>query len=85
MLRFGAAPNVARETPGATYREVSVGLIELLVVLAVVGLAVWAITTYIPMDPGMKRVIHIVAIVAVVIYLLKVFGIFGHDIPIGSH
>jgi hypothetical protein len=62
---------------------VTVGLIELVIVLALVGLALWALQTYVPMDAGIKKIIHIVVIVAVVIYLLRVFGLFGHDIPVG--
>jgi hypothetical protein len=58
------------------------GLIELVVILALVGMALWAIQTYLPIDPTMKRVIHIVVIVVVVIYLLRVFGVLGHDIPV---
>jgi hypothetical protein len=60
-----------------------VGLFELICILAVIGLALWALNAYVPMDPAIKRVIHIVVIVAVVLYLLRVFGIFGHDIPVG--
>ncbi len=58
------------------------GLLELVIILALVGVGLWALQTYVPMDAGIKRIIHIVVIVAVVIYLLRVFGIFGHDIPV---
>lgn len=52
-------------------------LIGFLITLALVGLVVWAIVTYIPMPDGIKRVIVIVAIVAIVIYALQAFGVMG--------
>lgn len=52
-------------------------LISLIIILAVVGLIVWAVTTYIPMDAGIKKLILIVAIVACVLYVLQAFGVLG--------
>lgn len=60
-------------------------LLGLLLVLIVIGVAVWAITTYIPMDPGIKNLIRIVAVVVAVIYVLNAFGVFhamsGVNVP----
>jgi hypothetical protein len=50
-------------------------LISLVVVLIVVGVLLWLVNTYIPMDAMIKRIINIVVIVAVCIWLLSVFGI----------
>lgn len=50
-------------------------LISLIIVLAVVGVIVWAITTYIPMDAGFKKLIFVVAIVASILYVLAAFGV----------
>ena len=52
-------------------------LISLVIVLIVVGVLLWLIQTYIPMDPTIKRIIHIVVIIAVVLWLLNVFGLLG--------
>jgi len=52
-------------------------LISLVIVLIVVGVLLWLIQTYIPMDATIKRIIHIVVIIAVVIWLLNVFGLLG--------
>lgn len=49
-------------------------LIMLILGLALVGCAVWAITTYIPMLPIFKTVIYIVVAIAIVLYLLSRFG-----------
>ena len=51
-------------------------LIALLVYLALIGVALWLVNTYLPMDPKIKTVINIVVIVAVILWLLNVFGLF---------
>lgn len=50
-------------------------LISLIIVLALVGLITWAVTTYIPMPATFKRLILIVVIVCVVVWLLGLFGL----------
>lgn len=50
-------------------------LIGLIVVLAVVGVLLWAINTYIPMQPQIKSIINVVVVIAVVLWLLNVFGL----------
>lgn len=46
------------------------GLVELILVLALVGFLLWLIETKIPMDQTMKVVIQVVVAVAVVLWLL---------------
>ena len=50
-------------------------LINLVLVLAVVGVLLWLLNTYIPMDATMKKIINIVVVIAVVLWLLKAFGL----------
>jgi hypothetical protein len=50
-------------------------LIALVVILIVVGVLLWLVNTYIPMDAMIKRILNIVVIIAVVLWLLKVFGL----------
>lgn len=57
------------------------GLIELVLVLAIVGFVVYLITTYVPMPPAFKTAIVVIVIVVLVLYLLRVLGV--PDIPIG--
>jgi len=52
-------------------------VISLIIVLAVLGLVVWLITTYVPMDGGIKKVIRISGVVIAILYLLHALGIFG--------
>lgn len=53
-------------------------LINLVVVLVVVGVLLWAINTYIPMDAKIKQLMNIAVVIAVVLWLLSAFGLFGH-------
>jgi xanthosine utilization system XapX-like protein len=50
-------------------------LISLLVVLVVVGLVWWLVTTYIPMPPAIKTVITVIAVLVLCIWLLQWAGI----------
>lgn len=47
----------------------------LLLVLAVIGVGAWALTTYLPMPPAVKNVIVIVAVIACILIALHAFGI----------
>ena len=49
-------------------------LINLVVVLIVVGVLLWLINAYIPMDRKIKNILNIVVVIAVVIWLLQAFG-----------
>jgi hypothetical protein len=50
-------------------------LIQLVVVLIVVGVLLWAVNAFIPMDGKIKQILNVVVVIAVVLWLLKVFGI----------
>lgn len=50
-------------------------LLTVLIVLVVVGVLLWLINTYIPMDRKIKNILNVVVVIVVVIWLLKVFGI----------
>jgi hypothetical protein len=50
-------------------------LIGLIVTLVVVGLLLWLINQFIPMDPKIKTILNIVVLVAVVLWLLSAFGL----------
>jgi hypothetical protein len=51
-------------------------IINILIVLIVVGVILWLINNYIPMDHKIKSILNVVAVIAVIIWLLKVFNIF---------
>lgn len=50
-------------------------LLSLIVAIIVVGVLLWLVNTYIPMEAMMKRILNIVVIVAVVLWLLNAFGL----------
>lgn len=50
-------------------------LIQLVVTLIVVGILLWLMNAYIPMEATIKRIINIVVIVVVVLWLLTIFGL----------
>ena len=52
-------------------------LLNIIIVLIVVGVLLWLVNSYIPMDGKIKRILNIVVVIAVVIWLLKVLGLFS--------
>jgi hypothetical protein len=50
-------------------------LISVVVVLLVVGVLLWLVNTYIPMDGKIKSILNAVVVIAVVLWLLQVFGL----------
>ena len=52
-------------------------LINLVIVLIVVGVLLWLVNNYIPMDRKIKNILNIVVVIVVVIWLLQVFGLIG--------
>lgn len=53
-------------------------MIEIVVSLIVVGILLWAINSYIPMDAKIKQILNVVVVIAVILWLLKVFGVLSH-------
>jgi hypothetical protein len=52
-------------------------LINLIIILVVVGVILWLINTYIPMDAKIKKILNIVVVIVVIIWLLSIFGVIG--------
>jgi hypothetical protein len=52
-------------------------LVQLIIVLIVVGVVLWLINTYIPMQATIKRILNAVVVIAVVLWLLSAFGMLG--------
>ena len=50
-------------------------LITIIVVLIVVGIILWLINSYIPMDYKIKRILNAVIVIIVVLWLLQAFGL----------
>ncbi|HWR73948.1 MAG TPA: Thivi_2564 family membrane protein [Nitrospirota bacterium] len=52
-------------------------LIQLVIVLVVVGVVLWVINSYIPMQSTIKKILNAVVVIAVILWLLSVFGLIG--------
>ncbi len=50
-------------------------IIYVVLILIAVGVLLWLVNTYIPMDRKIKNILNVVVVIAVVIWLLKVFGL----------
>ena len=53
-------------------------LVTIVITLIVVGVLLWLVNTYIPMDGKIKKVLNVVVMVVVVLWLLNVFGVWNH-------
>jgi len=53
-------------------------LVTLVIVLIVVGVLLWLVNTYIPMDGKIKSILNAVVVIGVVLWLLNVFGVLGN-------
>jgi hypothetical protein len=52
-------------------------LINLIIILVVVGVILWLINNYIPMDRKIKSILNVVVVIVVILWLLSVFGVIG--------
>jgi small-conductance mechanosensitive channel len=52
-------------------------LIQLIIVLVVFGVVLWAINNYIPMDGTIKKILNVVVIIVVILFVLSAFGVLG--------
>jgi hypothetical protein len=52
-------------------------IITILIVLIVVGVVLWLVNTYLPMQRTIKNILNAVVVIVVVVWLLKVFGVLG--------
>jgi hypothetical protein len=61
-------------------------LIQIVIVLIVVGVLLWLINRFIPMQGTIKSILNGVVVIAVVLWLLNVFGLFSSfsHIRVGS-
>lgn len=59
-------------------------LLSLIVLLVVVGILLWAVNTYLPMDGKIKQILNIVVIIAVVVFILSLFSGYFPSIHVGK-
>jgi hypothetical protein len=54
-------------------------LLNVVVTLVVVGVILWLINTYIPMQATIKKILNIVVVIVVILWLLYGFGILNNS------
>ena len=59
-------------------------LLHVVLILIVVGVLLWLVNTYIPMQATVKKILNAVVIIALVLWLLVVCGVHIPDIYIGK-
>lgn len=50
-------------------------LVGIILVIAVVGLLLWLVETYVPMPHPIKRILEGVVVLVLVLWLLQIFGL----------
>ena len=53
-------------------------LISVVIVLIVVGVLLWLVNKFIPMDAKIKQILNVVVVIIVVLWLLSLFFNFGN-------
>jgi len=56
-------------------------MIALILMLIVVGVALYLVENYIPMSPPVKTVLRVVVVIVLVLWLLRLFGVGDIAIP----
>jgi hypothetical protein len=57
-------------------------IISVLVVLVILGLALYLVETYVPMSPPIKVVLRVVVVLLLVLWLLQVAGIWRGNLTL---
>jgi hypothetical protein len=52
-------------------------ILQIIIVLVVVGVLLWLVNNYIPMDSKIKSILNAVVVIGVVLWLLQAFGLIG--------
>jgi len=61
-------------------------LLQVLLILMVVGVLLWLVNSFIPMQGTIKSILNAIVVIAVVVWLLNVFGLLHNlsKIRVGS-
>ena len=52
-------------------------LVSLVLTLIVVGVLLWLVNAYVPMDAKIKKILNVVVVICVIVWLLYAFGVLG--------
>jgi len=75
-MLYGRGENISYPSLRSTQpeRRNAMPLIQLVIILVVVGVVLWVINSYIPMQSTIKKILNLVVIIVVIVWLLSVFG-----------
>jgi hypothetical protein len=74
----------AHRTNRPAPKEKVLMLISVVITLVVVGVLLWLVNSYIPMDAKIKQILNIVVVIAVILWVLRAFGLMG-SLGLGRH
>ncbi len=60
-------------------------LITVVIVLVLVGVLLWLVNTYLPMQGTIKSLLNGVVVIAVVLWLMRIFGLLDYLNTINFH
>jgi hypothetical protein len=55
-----------------------VSILTIILVIVLVGVLLWALNTFVPMDPKVRSILNVVVVILLIIWLLQAFGLIGH-------
>lgn len=60
-------------------------LLNVVIVLIVVGVLLWLVNNYIPMDGKIRSILNAIVVIVVILWLLQAFGVLGSlgDVRVG--
>lgn len=53
-------------------------MMAIIIWLVVVGILLYLVNTYVPMDGKIKNILNTVVVIVVILWLLQVFGVFAY-------
>ncbi len=51
-------------------------MVQFFIILVVIGVLLWLVNNYIPMDRKIKQILNIVVVIAVILWIGNLFGVF---------
>jgi hypothetical protein len=52
-------------------------ILSILIVIIAVGVILWLVNAFIPMNIKIKTILNVVVVILVIIWILKIFGLFS--------
>lgn len=63
--------------PCAQPKRTAMPILHIILVVVVIGIILWLVNHFVPMEGRIKKILNIVVAVLVVIWLLKALGVFS--------